>query len=243
MEGGGEIGGPRPVGLEAELRAACVEGQAGGDVQQPVAQALGFAAGEFVGEQQALGPGDEVVGDQDELQPDAVVLEVSERQIPEAGVLVVADVVLDAGAGAVAALDRGDVSVGLVGEDRLEAMPVVVGEAQLGTGVRTLAAHDHPRIRRPAGQVEGIGDLGDLPVGALGAVLIERCNPGILGQIEDCGPDRLGEVIADRVADAALAAPVQQLVRCARAVDAQQDLDLLDVLCGDLRSAASATAI
>ena len=67
----------------------------------------------------------------------------------------------------------GDVGLGLVGQDRLEAVPVVVGERELRAGVRALAADDHARPGRPGGQVEVFGDLCDLPVGAL-----------------DCRPDR-----------------------------------------------------
>jgi hypothetical protein len=118
-----------------------------------------------------LGPGDQVVREAHDLEPDAVVLEVSERQVPQAGVLVVADVVLDAGAATVTLLDLGD-RAGLVGEDRLEAMPVGVGERQLRYGVRALAPDDHPRALRPAGQLEVLGDLADLPVGPRVAVLI-----------------------------------------------------------------------
>ena len=65
------------------------------------------------------------------------------------------------------ALQHGDVGVGLVGEDRLEAVTVVVGERQLRAGVRALAADDHPRALRPGGQVDVVGDLDDLPVLAL----------------------------------------------------------------------------
>jgi hypothetical protein len=43
-------------------------------VQQPVAQALGLAARELAGQQQPLGPDEQVVRDPDEHQPDAVVL-------------------------------------------------------------------------------------------------------------------------------------------------------------------------
>jgi len=57
-----------------------------------------------------------------------------EGHVAQAGVLVVADVVLNAGAGAV--LDVRDVLAALVGEDRLEAVAVVVGEAQLAGGGR-----------------------------------------------------------------------------------------------------------
>lgn len=60
-----------------------------------------------------------------------------------------------------------------VGEDRSEAVPVVVGEEQLRAGVRALTADDHARPRRPACEVKVDGDLCDLPVGALGAVRVK----------------------------------------------------------------------
>jgi len=115
-------------------------------VDEPVAQALGLCAGELAGEQQRLRPGDQVVGDQHEAEPDAVVLEVAEGQVGKTRVLVVADVVLDVRAGAVAALDDGELGVGLVGEDRLEAVTVVVGERQLrGAGARGARSPASPR--------------------------------------------------------------------------------------------------
>ena len=49
-EGGGEVGGPGPAGLQAQAGAAGVEREPRGDVQQSVAQPLGFGAGEFAGE-------------------------------------------------------------------------------------------------------------------------------------------------------------------------------------------------
>ena len=100
------------------------------------------------------------------------MVEGAERQVAHAGVFVVADVVLDASAAAVVTLKLGD-RAGLVGEDRLEAMTVVVGEGQLRAGVRALAPDDHPRALRPAGQVEMLGDLADLPVRARVPVLIQ----------------------------------------------------------------------
>ena len=63
--------------------------------------------------------------DLDHRQPDAVVLELFEGQVAQAGVLVVSDVILDVRAGAVSALELGGLA-GLVGEDRLEAVTVVV---------------------------------------------------------------------------------------------------------------------
>src|SRR5215207_10106820 len=61
-EGGGELAGPGPAGLEAQRGAARVEGQPSGRVQQPVAQRLGFAAGERAVEAQRLRPDAEVLG-------------------------------------------------------------------------------------------------------------------------------------------------------------------------------------
>jgi hypothetical protein len=144
-------------------------------------------------------------------EPHLVVGEVAEREVAQAGVLVVADVVFDARAAAVVALVRGD-RAGLVGEDRLEAMPVVVGEGQLRAGVRALAADDHPRAWRPAGQVQVVGDLTDLPVGARVSVLVRGADPVVLGDLKDRGADGLGQVITDRERDVAVMAPVDQLV-------------------------------
>src|SRR5207248_8327971 len=92
----------------------------------------------------------------------------------------VADAVLDASALAVATLEHGDVLVGLVGEDRLEAVAVVVGEAQLRAGVWPLAADDQPRALRPGRQIDRLCDLTDLAVLAYRSVLVELCNPAIL---------------------------------------------------------------
>lgn len=100
-------------------------------MQQSVTQPLGLASGELAVKEQGLGPGDQVVREQHEFQPDAVVLEVAEWQVRKAGLLVVADVVLDAGSSTVGALDLRDVGAGLVGEDRLEAVAVVVSDTPI----------------------------------------------------------------------------------------------------------------
>ena len=162
-------------------------------------------------------------------------MKLLERELGQAGVLVVADAVLDVGVLAVAALEHGDVLVGLVGQDRLEAVAVVVGEAQLRARVRALAAHDQPRSLWPGGQLDAVGDLGHLAVLALRAVLVERRNPSILGDFEDRGADRLGQLMADREAQVAFTAVVDQPVRSAGGIRAHQDLKALDVLGRDLR--------
>jgi hypothetical protein len=64
--------------------------------------------------------------------------------------------------GTVARLQGGDAGIGLVGDKHLEAVPVGVGETELGARVRVLAAADRPGARRPAGKLEGrqLSDLG-----------------------------------------------------------------------------------
>ena len=55
----------------------------------------------------------------------------------------------DAGALTVTALQDGDLGVGLVGQDRLEAVSVVVGERQLRAGMRRFR---RTITREPVGQ-------------------------------------------------------------------------------------------
>ena len=137
-----------------------MEREPGGDVQQSVAQPFRLGFGELAVEQQRLGPDDQVVREHHDLQPHLVERELLERELRKAGVLVVADPVLDAGALAVTALEDGDVLVGLVGEDRLEAVAVVVGERQLRAGVRALAPDDQPRTLGPSRtRSSTLGDL------------------------------------------------------------------------------------
>ena len=71
---------------------------------------------------------------------------------------------------------------------------------QLRAGVRALAAHDQPRALRASGQIDAVGDLGDLAVARAAAVLVERRDPRLLGDLEDRGADRLGQLVADREA-------------------------------------------
>lgn len=109
-----------------------------------MAKPLGPRASELAAEQQPLRPRHQVVGDEDELEPDLVHREVTEGELRQAGVLAVGDLVLGPGASAVATLQGGEVGAPLVGEDRLEAVAVVVGEGELGAGVWALATDDYP---------------------------------------------------------------------------------------------------
>lgn len=67
-----------------------------------------------------------------------------ERQVAQAGGLGRPDTVLDAGVAAVTQLETGDVGIGLIGDERLEAVPVDIGEGELRARVRTFPTHDGP---------------------------------------------------------------------------------------------------
>jgi hypothetical protein len=158
---------------------------AGGDVEEPVAQRLGFGDRQRAGKEQRLGPAGEVLGSKDQLEPDGVAAPPVERQVGQAGGLGGADAVLDPGALAVAQLQPGEVRVGLVGEEHLEAVAVVVGEAQLRAGMGVLTATDRPGARRPAVQVNPAGQLASLRAMANLAIGLRRGRPGLLGLSED----------------------------------------------------------
>jgi hypothetical protein len=108
------------------------------------------------------------------LEPDAVAPPQVERQVGQAGGLGGADAVLDAGALAVAQLQGGQVGVGLVGEEDLEAVAVVVGEAQLGARVGVFTSADGAGTFRPGVQVDPAGQLADLGAVANLAVGVDR---------------------------------------------------------------------
>ncbi len=88
FEGGEELRSPRPFAREVEDEAAGMPGEAGGDVEQPVAEPLGLAAGELgAREQETLRPEEQVLADQHELEPGRVRLEVAEGEVRKAAVL------------------------------------------------------------------------------------------------------------------------------------------------------------
>jgi hypothetical protein len=207
--GGAELAGPGPGALDVQLRLACGERESGGEVEQPVAQSFGLSVGELALEHQRLGPDDQVVREPHDLQPHLIERELLEREL---GPVSLSSRIRSStrARSAVPTLDHRDVLVGLVGEDRLEAVAVVVGERELRAVVRALAGDDQPRSLRPGGQIDAVGDLYDVPVLALASVLVEHRNPGILEGFEDRRADRVGEVECDnetgrRAANAILA--------------------------------------
>jgi hypothetical protein len=121
---------PGPAARQVQAQAAGVAGEPAGDVQQPVAEAFRFAAGERAVEQQPLRPGEQIPGGEDELEPGGVRLEGAEGEIVEAGVPAAADPVFDDGVVAVQLFEPLDPAALLVGDEDLEAVAVVVAEGE-----------------------------------------------------------------------------------------------------------------
>ena len=78
---------------------------------------------------------------------------------------------------------------------------------------------------RPSGEVDQVARLGDLAVLSTEPSLLCRRAPAPSGDLGYRLAHRLGEVEADRVADPALARPLEQLVDGSGGVGPQQDLD------------------
>ena len=75
--------------------------------------------------------------------------DVDAGQVAQSGVFRGADAVLDVGTVTVPQLERGDVRVGLVGDEDLMSEPVVdVEQGEVGAGMRPFTAGDHPGLVR-----------------------------------------------------------------------------------------------
>ena len=68
-ERGDQVVGPGPGGRDVQVAVALAVGDPGGGVQQGVPQAFGFGVGQFAGQGQVAGPGEQVGGQGDDLAP------------------------------------------------------------------------------------------------------------------------------------------------------------------------------
>ena len=84
-------------------------------------------------------PGENVVSEKSQLKLRSVRSEGVEWEVSGAGGLECLDSVLDLGVLTMRSLKRGDVLVGLIGDEALEAVPIHVGEGSCA-GMGTLAA-------------------------------------------------------------------------------------------------------
>jgi hypothetical protein len=193
-------------------------------VQQLVAQPFQFGLREVPVQAERLGPDEQVVREADDLQPGLVHREVLERELAQTGRLVLTDAVLDVCVLAVPALDHADIGVGLVGQDRLEVVPVHVGERQLRAGVRPFTADDHPATHRPCAEIELARDLSDLTIATLAAVRVARRDPTVLRDLQNLRTDLLAEVIANGEPQVAVSAVINEAVSRAGRIRPDQDL-------------------
>src|SRR5262249_33868729 len=152
---------PRPGLLEPYDGLAASVSDAGGGVQDAVSEPFGFGDGEGAVKAEPLRPDGEVLGDQHELQPGVVADDVDAGQVAQPGVFGGAGAVLEVGGVTVAQFEPGNVCVGLVGDEQLMAEAVVeVEQAELGAGMGSLPAGDHPGGLGPGVEVEQLGELG-----------------------------------------------------------------------------------
>ncbi len=111
-----------------------------------------------------FGPGDQIGCGHDDFKPSSVGVKRVKRQVTQPGDLGLADAVLDAGVLAVAQFQAGELTryhrISGVGQEPCDAVPVGIGERQLGAGMRAFFAQDQPGPSRPFRQVDQIGGLG-----------------------------------------------------------------------------------
>jgi hypothetical protein len=119
----GEVPGPGPVGGEPQDEAPGRADEAGGDVQQAIAEGLGRGLGQLALEEVGAAPGQQVGGGEAELEPRLIGGESQERHAVRPGALQGLDAVLGLGVAAVAGFELDGVA-GLVREHHLVAPAV-----------------------------------------------------------------------------------------------------------------------
>ena len=146
---------PGPAARQVEAQPAGVAGEPAGDVEEPVAQPLGLAAGELAVEQEPLRPGEQVLGRSGRARARRRSPRMRGRGGSRGRCLCRSGSGLRRRRGGGAAVRAARSAALLVGDEGLEAVAVVVGEGELRARVGPLAAADRPRPRRPAARGRG----------------------------------------------------------------------------------------
>lgn len=134
-----EPGGPWPGVVDSQDDVSGGVDETARSVEEPLAEGLGLDAGEIAVEEQDLREARRVSGGEDGLEPNLVGGEAGERHPFRAAGVEVADVVLHLGVLTVASLEQVCLA-GTVGDHGLVTPAGVIPQAQLGAGVRVLAA-------------------------------------------------------------------------------------------------------
>ena len=152
-------------------------GEAGGDVEEAVAQRFGFCFGEVTVEADELCSGEQARGEHRDGGPGFVADVVLEWQVGHAGCFPAAHPVLDAGVAALAGFELNDIPVG-VGDERGVTPPVVgIEDRQLSAGMGSFATTDDPAPVPPSSHVHELGELMYFSTLAAGAVRVESWPP------------------------------------------------------------------
>src|ERR1700722_9257203 len=218
--GGDDLLGPGPGRGDFEVPAGAAADQAGGCVQDAVAQCLRLRLREVAVQGQEPQPGQQDARDHGRVEPRLVDLVVAGGEMTEPGVLAGADDVLDPGMDAMGGVDIGALAQpafrvrGAVGDPQGVA-PAVRGleEGQLRAGVRPLTAGEDPHRLRPGLELitgravaQQPGQLGDVrfldPAPAVGAVparagTVSAALPDLALAVDGDLPGDLGD-LADR---------------------------------------------
>ena len=134
-------------------------GEAGGDVEEAVAQRFGFCFGEVTVEADELCSGEQARGEHRDGGPGFVADVVLEWQVGHAGCFPAAHPVLDSGMATMAGFELDDIAVG-VGDERGVTPPVVgVEDRELSAGMGSFATTDDPTPMPPSSQVDEFGEL------------------------------------------------------------------------------------
>ena len=121
-------------------------------------------------------------------------------------------------------LQGGDVGVGLIGDEGGVAIALRVKDLELRAGVGALPAHDQPRALGPGGEIDVLAQLGDPGALAHLASGVDRALPCRLGRLQDRLAHPLVDLVADREADAGVAAILREGVGAPTDVGAYEDL-------------------
>src|SRR3984957_2629939 len=174
LPGGDDLVGPGPGGGDLEGPAASAADEAGGGVQEAVAQRLRLCFRQVALQGQQLQPGQQDAGGHRGVEPGLVDLVVMRGEMSQSGVLPGADDVLDAGVDAVGGVGVGAlaspasrVSGEIRGPERVAPAVGRLEQGELGAGVGPLAAGEDPHRLRPAFQLVAVRALAQQP-GQLG---------------------------------------------------------------------------
>ena len=158
LPGPGDRLGPGPVRGEFPAAPPPAADQAGGGVQDPVAQRLGLGLGEVAVHSEELEPGEQDLRDHRRGQPGLVKGVTVGGEPADPGVLARADTVLDPGMDAMAGVDVGGLAPPAlrggrqVGDPQLVPVPVLMLEKrQPGAGMGPLAAGASARFAMERG--------------------------------------------------------------------------------------------